>query len=72
MTAAERKRRERERHAAGLVHVQFWTDEIELALKLDAAGALDPNLADDRAALSEATRRLIESLQIGVACDNTR
>ena len=51
------------------MHIQFWADEADLAEKLAAAGVLDPLKADDRQALSEATRRLIESLQIGVAGD---
>lgn len=70
--AAERKRRERRRQAAGEVFISFWTDEADLAAKLDALGKIDPNMADDRKALSEATRRLIESLEIAVARDITR
>ena len=66
------KRLQRERHAAGLVHIQFWTDEADLAAKLEAAGVLDPCRSDDRAALSDATRRLVESLRTGVARDITR
>lgn len=67
-----RKRREREQHAAGLVHIAFWIDEADLAAKLEAMGKIDPNLADDPKALAEGTRLLIESLEIGVARDITR
>ncbi|AKI00548.1 hypothetical protein IMCC20628_01841 [Hoeflea sp. IMCC20628] len=69
MTGATRKKREREKKRAGMVFISFWTDEVDLALKTEAAGTIDPNLADDSKALSEATRKLVERLQIGVARD---
>lgn len=62
--SAERKRRERAAKHAGKVHVAFWIDEADLAAKCDAAGTIDPNHADNPKALAEATRRLIEALQI--------
>jgi hypothetical protein len=72
MSAAERKRRERKMKDAGKVFIRFWTDEVDLVVKCDAMGTLDPNLADDPKALSEGTRRLVESIQIGVARDISR
>jgi hypothetical protein len=72
MRSAERKRHERRLKRAGKVFISFWIDEADLAWKLAAAGAIDPNRADDGKALSEGTRKLVEALEVGVARDITR
>lgn len=72
MSAAERKRLERRMKRAGKVHIRFWTDEANLAATLEATGNIDPLRADYPAALSDGTRRFVESVQIAVARDTTR
>lgn len=64
MSSADRKRRERVLKHEGKVYVGFWIDEADLAAKCEAAGTIDPNHADKPKALADATRRLIEALQI--------
>lgn len=63
-TSTDRKRRERILKHEGKVYVAFWIDEADLAAKCEAAGTIDPNHADKPKALANATRRLIEALQI--------
>ncbi|WP_441256064.1 hypothetical protein [Tardiphaga sp. 285_C5_N1_2] len=64
MSAAQRQKRRRQRCNAGLVRVEFWTDEANLSAMLTAGRRLDPNKADDGKAISEATRSLVEDLAL--------
>ena len=48
------------RRKQGKVVLQVEVDEIALATALSESRLLDPNLADDRTALAEATARLLE------------
>lgn len=54
-TAAERARR-------GMICLSFEVNEVEHVEMLLATGFLSPLLADDRGAITEATRRLNERL----------
>ena len=44
------------------MHVDFWTDEANLTAMLTDGNHLDVNRADDRRAISEATREMVEGL----------
>ncbi len=57
---AIRMRRARLRRRSGLVVLPIEADPITLADMLIEARLLDPNMADDRTALANATTRLIE------------
>jgi hypothetical protein len=63
MSGAERQRAWRQRQKAGLAVLEIEVDAIALADTLIEARLLDPNLADDRTALAEATTRLLQSLE---------
>ena len=63
--AREKQRRWRARRKAGLVVVQFTTDEANLSALLVALGKLRVNCSDDRRAISIATRELVEGLVVG-------
>jgi hypothetical protein len=57
---ALRVSRAHQRRRAGLVVLPIEVDAVALADVLIEAKLLDPNLADDRAALAKATTKLIE------------
>jgi hypothetical protein len=54
MTAADRQRRRRRRLREGRIVARVELDEVEATDALVAAGLLDPNLADDPAAIEQA------------------
>ena len=58
--SAIRVARHRERSRGGLAVIAVEVDLIGLADFLTEARLLDPNMADDRAALAKATTRLLE------------
>jgi hypothetical protein len=49
----------RERKRAGRILLRVEVDETELAIALTGAGLLDPNVADDKAALTTATEEAL-------------
>jgi len=57
---AERVRQHRARQRAGQVLITVRADETSLVDKLIEAQLLEPTMADDRAAITSATTRLIE------------
>jgi hypothetical protein len=62
-TVAQRVAQHRARRTAGRVVLQIEVDEIALADTLIEARLLDPDLAEDRTALAQATARLLKSLE---------
>jgi hypothetical protein len=60
-SVADRVREHRARKKSGVVLITIAADEAALASALVQAKLLDPNLADDQAAIAQATSRLIES-----------
>jgi hypothetical protein len=69
----------RARSKAGRCLLKLEIDEVELAVALVDAGLLDPSIADDRAALTEAAQRALVEFCNGEAsrrderiCDSVR
>jgi hypothetical protein len=60
-SVADRVREHRARKKSGVVLITIAADEAALASALVDAKLLDHNLADDQAAIAQATSRLIES-----------
>lgn len=71
-SSADRQRRYRARLKAGKIRVSFDTDEVDHIERLIAAGYLTAEQSDDRQAINEATRELVESLKAAHIVSVTR
>lgn len=55
---------QRQRHAAGQIHLSFWIAEDDLVWKLEALRLLDPAVSDQPEKVAAAARTLLETLRI--------